>query len=349
MNVMKKLFVVFLLFSSAVFAQEYKDITPGAGVEIPGDFYFRDGYRVQWWYFTGHLFDETGREFGYELTFFVVNVQKKSYTSQFGVKRIYISHFAISDIKGNRFLFSDQADTDAYALAGAKSDSLKVWAGKNILEGDMRELHIQAEDRKKSLDLSLVPAKPLVLNGENGYSRKSAKSPQNASLYFSCSRLETRGTIKIGRDIFRVKGKTWFDREISSRGLSEDQKGWDWFAIQLDDNREFMLYLLRKKDGTIDRYSSGTFVYPDGRYRPLSKNDFGVAVLDHYRSRRSPARYPSLWEITVPSENLKLRIIPSLQDQEVLAQNTTGNYYWEGTCRVEGTAKGRAYVEMTGY
>ena len=247
MHVIKKLLFVFLLFSSAVFAQEYKDIAPGAGVEIPGDFYFRDGYRIQWWYFTGHLFDETGREFGYELTFFVVNVQERSYTSQFGVKRIYISHFAISDIKENRFLFSDQADTDAYALAGAKSDSLKVWAGKNILEGDMTKLHIQAEDREKSLDLSLVPAKPLVLNGENGYSRKSEESPLNASLYFSCSSLETRGTIKIGRDIFRVKGKTWFDREISSRGLSEDQQGWDWFAIQLDDDRELMLYLLRKK------------------------------------------------------------------------------------------------------
>jgi predicted secreted hydrolase len=146
-----------------------------------------------------------------------------------------------------------------------------------------------------------------------------------------------------------VQGKTWFDREFSSRGLSKDQQGWDWFAIQLDDNREVMLYLIRKKDGTNDLYSSGTFIYANGEYRHLSKDDFKVTVLDHYKSQKSGARYPSLWEIIVPSEKLSLRIMPSLQDQEVLSQNTTGNYYWEGTCTVKGTAKGRAYVEMTGY
>lgn len=43
-----------------------------------------------------------------------------------------------------------------------------------------------------------------------------------------------------------------------------------------------------------------------------------------------------------------LTITPLVEDQEILAAST-GNYYWEGTCKVEGTEKGRAYVEMTGY
>jgi predicted secreted hydrolase len=340
---------VAVLFFSLVFAQEYREVSPETKVSIPGDFHFKDEYRVQWWYFTGHLINEKGREFGYELTFFVVNVQARDYKSEFGVKRIYISHFAISDLENQAFLFSDRADTDAYQLAGAEKHSLKVWVGKNILEGDMKKLHIQAEDSEKALNLFLVPEKPLVLNGKNGYSRKSSESPLNASLYFSYPSMKTRGTIKIGKDTYTVKGKTWFDRELSSRGLSKDQQGWDWFAIQLDDNREIMLYLIRKKDSTTDSYSSGTLVYSNGAYRHLPKDDFKVTVLDHYLSPKSRARYPSLWEITIPSEKLSLRIMPSLQNQEVLAQNTTGNYYWEGTCTVEGTAKGRAYVEMTGY
>ena len=131
--------------------------------------------------------------------------------------------------------------------------------------------------------------------------------------------------------------------------LSEKQAGWDWFALQLDDRRELMLYLLRNKDGSIDRYSSGTLVYPDGRYRHLSKDDFSVSVLAHYKSVKTGARYPSGWEIKVPSERITVTVSPLVEDQEVQAFNSTGNYYWEGTCKIEGSTKGRAYVELTGY
>ena len=110
-----------------------------------------------------------------------------------------------------------------------------------------------------------------------------------------------------------------------------------------------MLYLLRNKDGSIDRYSSGTFIYPNGTYRHLSKDDFSVSVLAHYKSVKTGAHYPSEWEIKVPSENIMVTVSPLVEDQEVPAFNSTGNYYWEGTCKVEGSAKGRAYVELTGY
>ncbi|MEW6586770.1 MAG: lipocalin-like domain-containing protein [Nitrospirota bacterium] len=341
--------VAVLFFAASVLSQDYRDVTRASRVALPGDLYYQDGFRVQWWYFTGHLYDDSGREFGYELTFFTVHVQERKYESEFGVNRIYISHFALSDLSRNAFLFSDQADTDAYELGGAKRDALKVWVGRNLLEGDMRRMHIRAAGRETALDLYLEPAKPVVLHGDKGYSRKSEESPLFASLYFSLPNLKTDGSITLGGKRFKVRGKSWFDRELSSQGLSKDQQGWDWFALQLDDGREIMLYLIRKRDGVVDRFSSGTFVYADGRYRGLAKDDFRVAVLDRYRSKKTGARYPSRWGIAIPSENLRLRITPSMQDQEVIAYGTTGNHYWEGTCEVEGTVTGRAYVEMTGY
>jgi predicted secreted hydrolase len=132
-------------------------------------------------------------------------------------------------------------------------------------------------------------------------------------------------------------------------GLGNRQAGWDWFSIQLDDNREIMLYILRNKDGSIDQWSSGTFVYPDGTYRHLSKDDFSVTASDRYTSLKTGARYPSRWEIHIPSEKVMVTITPLIRDQEALAYSSTGNYYWEGTCKVAGVAEGRAYVEMTGY
>jgi predicted secreted hydrolase len=340
---------LFLAFCSLAFAQEYSDVSKDYRLTFPDALYYKKDFRVQWWYFTGHLLDQTGREFGYELTFFIVNVQKKEFTSRFGVNTVYISHFALTDPSRNTFHFSDNADAGAFGFAGAKDDRLNVWIDSNILEGTAGKMHVKASDEYKSIDLVLVPAKPFVLNGENGYSRKSEESPLISSLYFSCPRLTTEGNIKIGDQVFRVKGESWFDREMSSRELSRKQAGWDWFSIRLDDNREIMLYLLRNRDGTIDRYSSGTCIYPDGKYRHLLGNDFSVNVSARYKSEKTGARYPAKWGITVPSENLTLTLTPLMEDQEVLAYRSTGNYYWEGACKVNGSATGRAYVEMTGY
>ena len=338
-----------LLLSAPALGREWRDIAPGDVVKLPGDLYFQKEYRVQWWYFTGHVFDKAGREFGYELTFFAAGVQRRAYRSKFGVNTVYLSHFAISDVAGNKYYHFSSADTDAFNFAGADGNRLRVWVDKTSLEGTLKKMHIRAKADGIDLDLFLIPEKPVVLNGEQGYSRKSEASPLIASLYFSFTDLETAGTLDLDGAVFPVKGKSWFDREISSRGLAKDEAGWDWFALQLKDGREIMFYRIRKKDGSVDRYSSGTLVYRDGGYRRLSKDDFVLRTLRHYTSEHTGARYPSKWEITVPSEKLKLVVTPLLQDQEFTAADALGNAYWEGTCRIEGTEQGRAYVEMTGY
>src|SRR3990170_3659242 len=251
------------------FGQDYKDITRDYRLRFPEDFYYKKDYKVQWWYFTGHLFDETGREFGYELTFFVVGIQKKTYKSRFGLQNIYISHFAISDLAKKIFYYTDKSDSGAFDVAGARDDRLNIWVGKNSVKGTPEKMHLRASDDDKTIDLTLIPTKPVVLHGENGYSRKSEESPHIASYYFSYTNLKTEGSLKIGNETFSVKGKSWFDREISSRGLGQNQVGWDWFAMKLDDNREIMLYLLRNKGGSIDKNSSGTLVSSDGKYRRI--------------------------------------------------------------------------------
>ena len=339
----------FLLLSHPAFGREWREVAPGDTVKLPADLYFQKEYRVQWWYFTGHLFDANGREFGYELTFFTAGIQKRAYRSKFGMNTVYLSHFAVSDIAGKKYYHFSNADAGAYNFAGADGKRLHVWVGTRSLEGTLRKIHIRARANDVGLDLVLTAEKPAVLNGEQGYSRKSEESPLFASRYFSSTALQTTGTLKFRNAVFPVKGKSWFDRELSSQGLSKSEAGWDWFALQLDDGREIMLYELRKKDGAIDRYSSGTLVSKDGGYRHLGKSDFSVSVLDHYRSGHTGARYPSQWEIAIPSEGLKLRITPLLQDQEFTDSSALGKAYWEGACRVEGSAGGRAYVEMTGY
>ena len=351
MHVFRMLFLSVLLVAVPASAEEFREVTSSRVPPLPEGLYYQGDFKIQWWYFTGHLFDGQGREFGYELTFFTVGVQKRVYRSLFGVDTLYLSHLAISDISKQEYYFSEKADTGAFDFAGAKDRELKVWTGTSALEGSPERMHLTASDSegRSFIDLVLIPEKPFVMNGDKGYSRKSEDSPLIASYYFSCTDLRTEGVISAGGQAFTVAGKSWFDREISSRGLGKAETGWDWFALQLDDGREIMLYLIRKKDGSRDAFSSGTLVYSDGSYRHLSRDEFSVKVLDHYRSRKTGARYPSKWEIAVLPEKLSFIVTPMMVDQEFLAKGSTGNYYWEGAAKVEGSAKGRAYVEMTGY
>jgi predicted secreted hydrolase len=126
--------------------------------------------------------------------------------------------------------------------------------------------------------------------------------------------------------------------------------GWDWFALQLSDGSDLMLYQLRHADGSADPASSGRLVAPDGSSRPLSSTDFSLAGLSAWRSPRSGAAYPARWRVRVPSAELDLEVRPLLADQEL----DVSFRYWEGAVEVEGSRQGRpvqgkGYVELTGY
>jgi predicted secreted hydrolase len=136
--------------------------------------------------------------------------------------------------------------------------------------------------------------------------------------------------------------------------LTSEQVGWDWFSIQLDNQSELMLYLMRRKDGSVDPHSSGTLVNADGSTKHLNLNDYRVEVLDHWKSPESGANYPMKWKVTVPSEQIGLEISPAFQDQELITNRSTRVTYWEGAAEVKGNFKnkpvtGAGYVEMTGY
>jgi predicted secreted hydrolase len=148
------------------------------------------------------------------------------------------------------------------------------------------------------------------------------------------------GTIRLGDERFAVSGLAWMDREWSTSSLGKDQVGWDWFALQLDDGRDLMLYQLRRRDGTADSASNGTL-----ESRHLGLSDFDLQVLDRWQSPRSGAVYPAKWRLRIPSANLDLTLEPLLADQEL----DVSFRYWEGAVRISGSSGGRGYVEMTGY
>jgi predicted secreted hydrolase len=162
--------------------------------------------------------------------------------------------------------------------------------------------------------------------------------------------MPARGTVRLGGETLQVSGEAWMDREWSTSALGEGVEGWDWFALQLDDGRELMIYLLRRRDGTVDPFSAGTLVAADGTARRLEPGDVRVETLAHWTSPHSGVRYPARWRVSVPGEELRLEVEPRVGDQEL----KVGTRYWEGAVRVtvSSTARpiaGRGYVELVGY
>ena len=332
----------------------YAAATEPRTFSFPSDHGPHPKFRNEWWYLTGNLDGQNGERFGFELTIFrfllTPSVQRQQ-ASRWQSDQVYIGHFAISDVGNEQFHVAQRFSRGGMGLAGARNEPFRVWVEDWSIAarpGAATTWRVQAADQDMSLDLNLTQLKPPVLNGQNGLSRKAAE-PGNASYYYSISRLQAEGLLQVGTQRFAVSGFSWLDREWSSSALSADQAGWDWFALQLDDGSELMLYQLRRLDGSRDPFSAGTWISRSGDSNHLDASEFRIAITQFWDSP-SGGRYPSAWQVSVPSLDLQLDVQPVMDDQEL----RTTVLYWEGAVDVSGKRNGkklggRGYVELTGY
>lgn len=324
---------------------------------FPADHGPHPEFRTEWWYYTGNLATAEGRRFGFQLTFFrsALAPEMPERGSAWATRQAWLAHFALSDIdgeEGERFHSFERWSRGAVGLAGIQAAPFRVWVEDWSAQADGGQvfpMRLRAAEGKVALDLRLDQGKPPVLQGERGLSRKSSE-PGNASYYYSLTRMPANGTIRVGGESFTVQGSAWMDREWSTSSLGEGQVGWDWFALQLSDGTDLMLYQLRDAQGRPDPSSSGSIAGSGGASRTLSLQDFSLESLATWESPDSGARYPARWRVRIPSEELDLTVTPLLADQEL----DVSFRYWEGAVGIEGTrrgqtVRGRGYVELTGY
>ncbi len=321
---------------------------------FPLDHGAHDGFRTEWWYLTGTLADNEGRALGYQLTFFrqaLVPPGPRG-ASRWRGAPVWMAHFAVTDVEGATFRSAERFAREAVGLAGAQPGPFRVhledWEVRSTGSG-FSPLRLRASAPDFALDLEITAARPPILQGEAGLSRKGPE-PGNASYYYSMTRLATRGRVEVGGSTRRVSGLSWLDREWSTSALGRDLVGWDWFALHLSDGRDLMLYRLRTRDGGSAEASAGTLIGADGAIaRRLDAGDFELRPVGRWSSPRG-GTYPARWTVVVPAEALELELEPLLPDQEL--RHTVR--YWEGAVEAHGTARGlplraTGYLEMTGY
>ncbi|MBE0685931.1 MAG: hypothetical protein IH585_08010 [Anaerolineaceae bacterium] len=332
---------------------DYKKAIDYRNFKFPEDHAAHPEYLTEWWYYTGNLLTEDGRHFGYQLTFFrraISDQIEVSSTSEWASNQIYLAHFAVTDTTRNEHYVFDHISRGSAGLAGTKTEPLfSIWLKDwEIVQLADNVFQMKAGSEEVEIDFILTDLKGISFHGNKGLSQKGNEIG-NASYYFSQTRLETSGTVRISDEEFNVNGFSWMDHEFGTSTLGSDQIGWDWFSIQLDNNTEIMLFQIRQEDGRISEFSSGTIINRDGNTENLDIMDFNIKVVDTWRTA-DQITYPNKWVIDIEQINLKMEITPVINDQEM----NLFFRYWEGAVQIKGTLNGEeisgyGYVELTGY
>ena len=306
-----------------------------------------------------------GHRYGFELTFFRqgVHLQQETVASENSAWRpdqIYLAHLAFSDIDGGEFYHTERLNRAGPGLAGAtagfKGEQQRCWNGNWQVSWDdaaTGQQELQAVSDRLKIQLTLKPEKPFVIHGQNGVSTKGPL-PGEASHYISFTRLAATGRAEWRGQSASLTGLAWMDHEFFTGPRDGSLAGWDWFAVQLDNREDLMLYRLRNKSGEASPYSSGTYVDRNGKAHFLGAAQFKLSAIESWRSKLSGASYPISWKIEVPSLDLELWEQTSLKNEELFSSNGTTPTYWEGAVTYQGRShgqpvKGLGYLEMTGY
>ncbi len=352
----------------------FRPTDPGHVWQFPRDHWFHDGYRTEWWYFVGFLSaDDGSRRFAWQLTLFRSGLPPADGSpapSRWAARSTAMGHLALADLDSGEREFVQVVYREAPGLAafhpfpgGAGGEIARTpgppgtasrW--ELAFDPDRRAFTMAAADGAAGVGLELtarITASPLF-HGPRGYHEKSPGG--GASLYYSHTRLEVSGRVRLGGAMIAGSGTGWLDREFGSSWLAAEQIGWDWFGLTLDDGRDLMVYLLRREDGSVS-WASGTLRDPAGDTIELEGPE--VEALGEFRPEdleEGGRPYPAGWRLRVRSEELDLRVLPLLADQENrLGAGESGPDipYWEGAAEVlswdRGAVLGRGFVELTGY
>ena len=327
----------------------FTQVVPGKTLQFPRDFGAHPDFRTEWWYATGWLQTPDGKSLGFQVTFFRSATEHDAANpSRFAPKQLIVAHAALSDPAMGKLVHDQKIARAGFGLAHASEVTTDVklhqWTMRREADG---RYQIALPARDFTLSLTLTPTQPVLLQGEQGYSRKGPVAGQ-ASHYYSEPQLKVTGQITRKGKPVTVQGSAWLDHEWSSTLLDPRAVGWDWVGANLDDGSALMAFRIRTADGRA-LWQHATLRDANGKLHPVSAEAIRFTPLREWRSPRTGARYPVAMQIDMG--DMRWRLTPLQDDQELDSRQSTGAVYWEGAVTIErdGKPAGRGYFEMTGY
>lgn len=347
-----RVLLVLLALASPAFAQGFAGLGSdaegfsvpqrGTGLVFPRDHGAHPDYRIEWWYLTANLEGADGTDYGVQWTLFRSALAPGD-TQGWQSPQLWMGHAALSSAE--RHYSAERLGRGGIGQAGVTLSPFAAWIDGWSMTSraapgtdELSALDIRAAGKDFSYALALDAEGPLVLQGERGFSVKSAQG--QASHYYSQPFYRVTGSIMADGKEIAVTGQAWFDHEWSSQPLGADQTGWDWFSFHFATGAKLMGFRLRDSG---PGFTSATWINPDGRPEPQAPGALSVEPLQwaEVKGRQVPVR----WRVVLPEKGLDVTTRP-LNAQSWMETQVS---YWEGPVFIEGTHPGRGYVEMTGY
>ena len=325
-------------------ADGFARVAPGRTFAFPADHGPHPEFRIEWWYVTANLTDANGAAYGAQWTLFRQAIAAGGPQEGWANQQIWMGHAAVTRADTHRF--AQTFARGGIGQAGVDAKPFRAWIdnwemrGLDPVNGDnVAPCELTASAADFSYTLRLDAQRPLVLQGEAGYSRKSLR--EQASYYYSQPHYAAKGVLTIDDKPVEVTGQAWLDREWSSQPLAADQSGWDWLSLHFSAGDKLMLYRMRQTDGK--HFGSGKWIKPDGTATLLGTEDILMTSLAV--TEIEGRKIPTTWRIAVQKMALSIECMP------LNAKSWMGTSfpYWEGPIRFAGSHGGVGYLEMTGY
>ena len=311
---------------------------------FPADHGPHPEFRIEWWYVTANLRDAAGAAYGAQWTLFRQALQPGTALEGWATQQAWMGHAAVTRADTHR---STETFCARRRRTGRRRGRAVPRLDRRVADARARRirceqiapLELTASAADFSYALKLTADRPLVLQGDGGFSKKSER--EQASYYYSQPFFRVTGELAIDDKPVDVTGLAWMDREWSSQPLASDQSGWDWFALHFDGGEKLMLYRMRQADGR--HYASGNFIAPDGKATPLVTDE--IAMTAKVTTDIAGRKIPTAWHVAIPRLNLAIDCAP-LNPKSWMG---TSFAYWEGPISFAGSHRGVGYLELTGY
>src|SRR5712672_1934841 len=198
----------------------FTPVVPGKAFAFPGDHGPHPDYRIEWWYVTANLVDSAGVIYGAQWTLFRQAMTPDAQQEGWANQQIWMGHAAVTRADTHRY--NEAFARGGVGQAGVEPKPFRAWIDSWQMRGldPMRDdtiapLELTASGADFSYTLRLDADRPLVLQGDAGYSKKSERG--QASYYFSQPYFKVSGRITIDDRPAEVTGLAWMDREWSSQ------------------------------------------------------------------------------------------------------------------------------------
>ena len=346
--------IFFVILSWGAFAP---DIHAAPAPGLWDDLLPHGDFPIEWWYMTGFLRTEKGRNLGFQATFFCMknNEQFPGHQSARGPwapREIFGFHGAVSDLDRKTFVSTERERRGFRRSVATQDHPFSVSIGRNRLDhkdATAPTLGLSFRVADQSFDLTLTPLSPPVWHAAH---KKFFTGPRpiDYAYYYSYPLVKVEGTRTIvHRDGTatheRVRGQCWFDHEWMAQTLAPGQIGWIWlWAWNKENTRGIMLYQMLDRGGKLSPFHRATVI-------TKTHNIFKIKRIKKiYKTRGLSKGCINLKRIEVfVNESFKLKINPLIINQKL----SGGITYWEGASSIliaEGkkTYQSSGYLEITG-